>query len=275
MARQQVGLRFWQESVLIAGTYGAYSLVRNEFGSAAVDPAVAARNADRVIDLERFVGLYIEEEVQSVFIDATAFVQFWNLFYGLFHFLVTFAVLIWLYMADPTRYRFWRRAGLITTSSALVGFAAFPLMPPRLLGDCGPYGACQQGPSYVDTVTEVGGIWSFESSGLEAISNQYAAMPSLHVGWALWCALAVIPRLGSWWGRALALAYPALTVFAIVVTANHYWIDALGGAAIVAFGLFISQSWERLFAGTPSQARPGRSDSGPVDLDSTVGPGAA
>ena len=255
-ARQAAGLRFWKEAVLISAVYFAYSVVRNEFGSSAVEPAVAARNADRIIDIEKAMGLYIEADVQAAFIDWTAFIQFWNLFYGAFHFLVTFVALIWMYHRDPGRYRFWRRAGLIATSMAVVGYASFPLMPPRLLGDCGPYGACRPDIPYIDTVKDVGGIWSFESSGMEAISNQYAAMPSLHIGWALWCALLLVPRLRTPWARALAAAYPFLTLFAIVVTANHYWIDGLGGVAVVALGWVASTVWEQRWV-VPRRSRIG------------------
>jgi len=243
--RQKAGLKFWFEVLLVGGVYFAYSMVRNIFGSAAVEPAVAARNADRIIEIEKALGLYIEPDVQAAFIDATAFIQFWNLFYGVFHFLVTFGALIWMYLRFPDDYRFWRRAGLLATSSALIGFATFPLMPPRLLGSCSTYGACRSGESYVDTVIEVGGIWSFESSGFDLISNQYAAMPSLHVGWSLWCAVMLVPRLKTWWAKGLAATYPLLTMFAIVVTANHYWIDGLGGAAVVGVGYGVSKAWDR------------------------------
>lgn len=237
------------EIALCITVYTAYSLVRNLFGSAAVEPAVAAENADIIIDIEKALGLYIEADVQEFFVGATAFIQFWNLFYGAFHFAITFAVLIWLYVRCDVDYRFWRRTGLIATASALVGFAAFPLMPPRLLGDCGPYGACRPGQPFVDTVVEVGGLWSFESSGWEAVSNQYAAMPSLHIGWALWCALILVPRVRSMPAKVLAGSYPLLTMFAIVVTANHYWIDGLGGVAVIAVGYAISKTYGRRTSG--------------------------
>lgn len=237
--------RWWVEVVLVAGVYLAYSAVRNLFGSAAVGPDVAARNADIVIDIEKAMRLYVEADVQATFIDATAFIQFWNLFYGAFHFFVTFGVLMWLYARRDGSYRFWRRAGLIATVSALVGFAAFPLMPPRLLGDCGVYGACRPGQPFVDTVKELGGLWSFESSGWETVSNQYAAMPSLHIGWALWCAIVLVPRLRHPAAKVVAASYPVLTLFAIVVTANHYWLDGVGGVAVVAFGWGISRGWDR------------------------------
>ena len=70
-------------------------------------------------------------------------------------------------------------------------------------------------------------------------------MPSLHVGWALWCTLVLVPRLGPLWAKALAVSYPWLTMFAIVVTANHYWIDGVGGVLVVGFGWVASQAWER------------------------------
>lgn len=252
-ARGQHGLRFWREVVFVGGVYAVYGIVRNLFGSASVDQAVAVRNADLIIDWERAIKLYIEPDVQGWFIDQTGFIQFWNLFYGVAHFLVTFAVLIWLYLARPADYRFWRRAGLITTVSAIVGFAAFPLMPPRLLGDCGAFGACRADSPYVDTVIEIGGIWSFESPAMESISNQYAAMPSLHIGWALWSSLAVLALTRRKGVRIAALAYPLLTLFAIVVTANHYWLDAVGGALITALGLLLSRIREsrRMAKSTP------------------------
>jgi len=245
-SRGDAGLSFWKEALLIFVVYGGYGIGRNLFGSAAVEPEVAAANADRIIDVERAIGSYVEPTIQSWFIDWTAFIQFWNLFYGVFHFLVTFVVLIWLYLNRSASYRFWRRAGLIATVSSIIGFAAFPLMPPRLLGDCGRYGACRPDSPYVDTVIDVGGIWSFDTPALETISNQYAAMPSLHIGWALWASLAVLAHVRRPWVRALAYAYPWLTMFAIVVTANHYWIDALGGIAVVALGLLAS----RVYANT-------------------------
>jgi len=245
--RRERGLRLWIEALLVGGVYLAYGMVRNLFGSAAVEPKVAAANADRIIDLEEAIGLYIEADVQGWFIDATPFIQFWNLFYGVFHFLVTFGALIWLYVRFPSDYRFWRRTGLFATSLAVIGYAAFPLMPPRLLGDCGPYGACRGGERFVDTVADVGGIWSFESAGLETVSNQYAAMPSLHIGWAFWCALLLVPRLVSRPAKILAAIYPLLTLFAIVVTANHYWIDAVGGVVVVALGVLLSTIWRELW----------------------------
>jgi hypothetical protein len=85
---------------------------------------------------------------------------------------------------------------------------------------------------FVDTLDTIGGLWSYHSSAAKAIANPFAAMPSLHFGWALWCGT-------LWWSfarhpavRSLSVIYPALTLLAIVVTANHFWLDAVGGAII-------------------------------------------
>lgn len=245
---------WWRELALIAAFYAIYTITRNQFGSAAVDPRVAYRNANRIIDIEKAIGLYHEARIQEWFIDWTAFIQFWNLFYGTFHFVVTAGVLIFLYRRRPADYPFWRTAGLATTALALIGFSAFPLMPPRLLGDCGEFGACVANSPYVDTVADVGGLWSFDSGTAQKVSNQYAAMPSLHFAWAAWSALALGPHLRAGWARFCNAAYPALTVFAIVVTANHYWIDAVGGAVVLAVGLAFARWFQHL--GDRRAARP-------------------
>jgi hypothetical protein len=107
-------------------------------------------------------------------------------------------------------------------------------MPPRLLP--ASYG-------FVDTLAKVGGLWSFDSGTMKAVSNQYAAMPSLHFGWSSWCLFVLWPATeGRTWARVLLVAYPLATLFAIVVTANHFWLDAVGGATVlaVAYGVVIA-----------------------------------
>jgi hypothetical protein len=140
------------------------------------------------------------------------------------------------------------------TALAIVGFALFPLMPPRLLdAPCDEYGgACiaselrsdpEEGASfgYVDTLAEYGGPWSFDNETMTDISNQYAAMPSMHIGWSMWCAVATWPLLRRRWQRVVVMLYPLITLFCIIVTANHYWIDGVGG--LLAFGLGTLMGW--------------------------------
>ncbi len=235
--RQDLGIRWWREILLIGLFYFGYSIVRNQFGSAAVGPGLALNNAEIVIELERSLGLYIESTVQGWFLGWDAFIAVWNVFYGLLHFTVTFFTLMWLYLRFPEIYQRWRTTGLLCTGLGLVGFALFPLMPPRLLGDCGAYGACLADAAYVDTMVHYEGLWSFDSGTFQKLSNQYAAMPSIHFAWAFWCFLALRGRIRSNWGRVCLYLYPPLTLFAVVVTANHYWIDAVAGVLCLMLAL--------------------------------------
>jgi PAP2 superfamily protein len=242
-------LRWWFEVLLVLSFYGIYSSIRNVFGSAAVGPDRALTNAHRVIDVERAVGLFHEEAIQRAFIDWSGFIRFWNIFYGTFHFIVTIFALLWLFVRFPLRYEKYRNVLLSTTALALVGFSLFPLMPPRLLDDCiSQYGGCSGSYGFVDTLRHVGGLWSFDSGAMSNLSNQYAAMPSLHFGWSMWCCIALVPTFRSRIVRALLIIYPWVTLFAIIVTANHYWLDALGGAWVLLVGYFIGTMLTRLSA---------------------------
>ncbi|MGH9280881.1 MAG: phosphatase PAP2 family protein [Acidimicrobiales bacterium] len=220
-------LHWWREVLYAAGFYAVYSAIRNTQGSATVSAAHAFNNARHVIRLESVLGLYHEQALHQAFLGNRLFISFWNLFYGSFHFIVTVFALVWLFRKFPARYPRWRNTLAITTGLALVGFALYPLMPPRLLP--GNYG-------YVDTLRTYGALWSFDSGTMSKISNQYAAMPSLHFAWATWCALVLVPALESMWAKVLAALYPVFTLFAIVVTANHFVLDAVGGLVVLGVG---------------------------------------
>jgi hypothetical protein len=244
-AEREHRLYWWKEAAIIAAFYLVYSAVRNQFGSTLVDegqePVEAFTNAMRTIRWERAIGLFHEESIQDWFVPYTGFIQFWNTYYGTAHFIVTIGAFIWMYRRGRDHFPKWRNTLALTTALAIVGFSLFPLMPPRLLNDDGRYGgdriAAEQGYEdfgFVDTLEEIGGPWSFDSGTMQRISNQYAAMPSLHIGWATWCAIVMWGLTRRRWARALLVLYPIATLFCIVVTANHYWIDGLGG--LVALG---------------------------------------
>ena len=114
-------------------------------------------------------------------------------------------------------------------------------MPPRLLDSFGHHAAY----GYVDTLVKYPTFWSFNSSAMQTISNQYAAMPSLHCGWALWGCAVFLPRVKSWWAKALAIAYPVATVTVVVITANHYFLDGVGGAVIFIVGYALARAFTR------------------------------
>jgi hypothetical protein len=262
-------LAWWHEIVYIVLVYVAYSAVRNQFGSGDggfVVAETALNHAKAVIQVERNLHLYFEPDLQRWYLDlpGNGLIRFWNVYYGLGHFVVTSIALILMFRRQPGRYRLWRNTLAATTLLALVGFASFSLMPPRLLDDPGIYGGCQvyaEGGAdaipedwdahdagtppcdehgYVDSVAVYGGWASFGSEEMAAVSNQYAAMPSMHIGWSTWCALVFVPMIRSRWLKVVAIAYPVATLFDIMVTANHYWIDGLGGLACLACGFGVA-----------------------------------
>ena len=242
---RDTGLRWWKELLFVGCFYGVYTFIRDQFGSASVGAIHALHNAERVIDLERALGIFHEQAIQHWFLSWPWFIRLLDIYYGSLHFIVPIVVLVLLFRRWPEDYRLWRNTLAATTGLALIGFSFFPLMPPRLLCDCA-YGA---GPGFhygfVDTLVRYGGTWSFDSGAMKDVSNQYAAMPSLHVAWALWCACVVIPRLRPTWAKVLAGLYPVLTVVAVVVTANHYLLDAVGGAATLALGYLVGRAVTR------------------------------
>ena len=264
----------WVHEILVIGVvYMVYSFVRNQFGSATLavgdEPRHAFNNAVDIIKVEKAIGLFHEQAIQKWFIGTRWIIQFFNIFYGTAHFVVTLGILIWLFIRKRSTFARWRTTLMVTTVLALIGFALFPLMPPRLLNAyardctknetetsevvCYRYGGGELSeelhqPNYhfVDTLRTVGGLWSFDSKKLDAVSNQYAAMPSLHIGWSTWCMLVLLTFTKKRWARALAIAYPILTLTVIVATANHYIIDAVGGLVILGAGYLVA-SWVERF----------------------------
>jgi hypothetical protein len=246
-------LRWWREVLYTALFYGVYTAVRNQFGSDAVSPEYAYDNAMKIIDWQLAIGLYHEETLQDWFLPYEGFVRLWNVYYGTAHFIVTFGVLIWCFRRLPSQYRLWRTTFMGCTGLAIIGFTLFPLMPPRLLDAGPPWGggavaeARGQTWGYVDTLDEIGGLWSFNDSGMASISNQYAAMPSLHIGWSTWSAVVAWRLTKRRWARALWVLYPLATLFCIVVTANHFWLDGIGGLISLTAGFLVAKALLGLF----------------------------
>jgi len=242
-------LRWWREVLYILAFYGVYSVVRNTQGSASVSESRAFSNALEIIRAEKALGLYHEPGLQQTFLDWRWFIEFWNVFYGTFHFVVTVVALVLLFRRFPARYPQWRNTLAATTALALVGFATYPLMPPRLLPSS--YG-------YVDTLRAYGSLWSFDSGPVARVSNQYAAMPSLHFAWSMWSTLVLCTVLTRAWSKAVVVLYPVATVFAIVVTANHFVLDAAGGALVLGVGAVVGFGMAALSSRGRSPGRAGR-----------------
>jgi PAP2 superfamily len=217
---------WWQEIGIIALGYWLYSLGRNAIPQQA---SVAIRHGLSVQKLQGELHLNFELSINHFVAANEWLAQIMDYYYATMHFIITIAVMVWLFVRRPHLYRGARTVLFTTTLIGLAGFTLYPLAPPRLL----------PGSHYIDTV-EVFHTWgSLADPQIAAHSNQYAAMPSLHIGWALWCGLTVFMCARHLWIRILGLCYPFFTLMVIVGTANHYFIDAIGGAATItlAFGI--------------------------------------
>lgn len=222
--------RLWFEILLIAVSYWLYSLVRNAVPE---QKAAALANADWIWSVERFMGIAVEQSVNHAVNSVTWLIVSMNYYYATLHFVVTIGVLVWLFRRHPGRYAAARLALFATTAAALAGYYLFPLAPPRLMN----------GSKFIDTVM-VHQTWGSMASGnFKEMSNQYAAMPSMHIGWSLWCGLTVFALASAPWAKILGLLYPTVTLIVIVSTANHFWLDAVGGMACLAFGYAVSYAW--------------------------------
>ncbi|MFF7282848.1 bifunctional glycosyltransferase 87/phosphatase PAP2 family protein [Streptomyces griseorubiginosus] len=220
------------ELLLIRVTYAAYQQVRLAAtgGSNSAGRATAERHGQQILDLERFLHIDIEHWANHAVVKVGWLRNFFDQYYESLHFVVPLSVLAVLYWRRPVDYR-WARASLgFATLLALVGFWLYPLAPPRLMPALG----------VIDTVHGVQDFSKPDYGTLTALTNQYAAMPSLHFGWALWCGVVIAVVAPRWWMKGLGLLHPLFTVSAIVATGNHWVLDAVGGAAVVAGGFGLS-----------------------------------
>ncbi|MBC7269190.1 MAG: inositol phosphorylceramide synthase [Streptomyces sp.] len=222
-----------RELLLVAGLFLAYKAGRL-LGPDHTDGAFP--NAHRVWDLERALRLPDEGSVQSLLLHGEALARLANTYYATVHFPATAAFLVWLYLRRPAHYVWARRVLATVTAAALVVHLVFPLAPPRMLTATG----------LTDTA-RVFGPSVYGPPESDQLSNQFAAMPSLHFGWALMLAVGLIVATGSRL-RWLWLLHPALTLLVIVGTANHYWLDALVAAVLLTLALAVIQAPRRTAA---------------------------
>lgn len=224
--------RLWREIALIAVFYAAYTGVRLLIPH---DGTAAYAHAGQVLRLERVLDIDPELGLNHALMDVPWLARLANLFYATAHFAVTLAVLVWLYRRRPAHFVRLRTALMIATAVALIGFWVYPLAPPRFLGGLG----------YVDPVTALHTFGLYSSPEAGSMTNQFAAMPSMHAGWALWCAFSVVTLAHRPLVRALAVLYPIVTIMVIFSTANHYVVDAIAGLAITIGALIIGFSLHR------------------------------
>ena len=207
--------------------------------------ATAFDNADRIIDLESALPLDVVGWSQQLIIGSEAATKVVNNYYVYSHITFTVACLAWLFFRHRSSYERFRTCLVGATAAGLVVHAAFPLAPPRLVPELG----------LVDTLM-IYGPSVYSSDELASITNQFAAMPSFHVGWALLVAFAVVTTLESPW-RWMAAVHPAAMTFAVMATANHYFLDAVVGGALVLGAVQAHRAWQA------ARSRDSRSALGP------------
>ena len=213
--------RFLREAGLLVFAYFAYFLVR---GVTEGNFAEAREHAQILVEFERSLGIFVDPSTQALLLSQTALMKAANWIYVWGHWPVVGAVTIWLFAKRPAAYLVYRNAILISGAIGLVLYVTFPAAPPRLLGM-----------GFADTVFDqstFAGIMQPNS-----LTNQYAAFPSLHFGWSLLMGIAIMREAHSARFRLLAPFLPMAMLVSVVVTANHYIVDAVAGGmvAVIAF----------------------------------------
>jgi hypothetical protein len=225
----------WQLFVATCG-YVVYSLSVGAVqwaGAAHARESLAIQNAWHVIDFERLLGIFRERDLQSLIIGNDAAMQFFNGVYMWAHLPLIILLAVWLYVFHRPHFRETRNAVLISGAIALVIFQIFPVAPPRLV----------PGLNFVDTAAKVSGV--YDTVEPKVFFNPYAAVPSMHVGWVLLMGLSLWRFSPHAVVRWLGLALPLFMAFAVAVTGNHYFLDAVSGVVAAVIGLAAARFAER------------------------------
>lgn len=227
--------RLWLELAFSVGLYFAYSRTRRYVPRQKTE---ALHRAREVLHTERLLHVDFELSLNHAVSKIDWLTVGMNYYYATLHFIVTPAVLVWLYAMRPAYYRSVRTALYTATLLALIGFTFFALAPPRFLASQG----------FIDTIVSHHTWGSWDSGHVDSVSNQYAAMPSVHIVWSAWSGLTIAHLARRTWAKVLGLCYPMATFVVIISTANHFFADAVGGALALALGFLI----QRLLTGRPA-----------------------
>ena len=213
--------------------YNGYQVVR---GVTDGSEAEALANGASVIDLERSLGSFFEPGFQQALIDHTPWlIDFANFMYLNSHFVITTGFLVWLYLFRNEHFYFVRNMFMVAMALALVGYALYPTMPPRLF----------PGEGFTDTIAQFTGV-AQDSETASSLINQYAAVPSMHIAFSLMVAVPAAALSKHLVSRMLWSIYPLNVFFVIVATGNHYWFDAAAGAAVACMAVLAARQIARL-----------------------------
>jgi len=224
------------ELTLILGLWVIYSLARL-LGDTSMQPALD--RANDLLHIEKLIGIHWETPLNQLFTDHRMLGLAGSYWYATLHYVVTAAVLVWLWRLGADRYGPARRALVIGTLLGLVAYLTMPTAPPRFIS------------GYVDVLSlhAADGWWGADASaprGLGGLTNELAAFPSLHAGWALWVALALQVYATRRWVRVLGWVYAIGTAIVIVGTGNHWVIDALVGWLVILVSWALARAIGRI-----------------------------
>ena len=189
----------------------------------------AMAHAGQLLNIERALHLDPEHWLQHLALGHEWLMQFANNFYLYGHLPVLVGGAIWLYIKRPWAYPWFRNTFLLSALIGLSIYVVLPVAPPRFL------------PGFTDTMALYG--FNVDGSAAGPLYNPYAAMPSLHVGWSLLAGIAFIACGRAWWLRAAGVAMPVLMTLSVLMTVNHYLLDAVAGTAVVLVSLTLSTLW--------------------------------
>ena len=217
--------RFTGEAALLAGLFALWQYA----GSFSFMPSSGALPRGQWLwQAERWLHLPSETALQRVFLPHPLIIQFANLYYAVLHFPVLLCTLAWLFIWHRDQYRHVRTTVVLSTAAALI-IQFIPVAPPRLL----------TGTGLVDTAARYGQSVYGAVGGFDA--DQFSAMPSVHVSWAIIVAVAVVGAARTRW-RWLAVGYPVLTTLIVVITANHFWLDGVAAGLLVVLALALQKA---------------------------------
>ncbi|MYD53954.1 MAG: inositol phosphorylceramide synthase [Chloroflexi bacterium] len=230
---------FLRELVAVAVAALVYYLVRGAVSDRADEAFQRARD---ILELEQRFRLDWETPIHESILGSSALIDFANGAYFWGHMPLLIVLAIWLWRSHRMIWRRFRNALLVSAAVGMVCYFLFPTAPPRLMPELG----------YVDTLA-LRAAPAYQAQEVGLFVNPYAALPSLHVGWALLAGLAVWQTSRHPLMRAFAVAIPLSQSWAVVATANHWTLDAFAGSAVCAIAWLIVALSHRLSLRTPIQ----------------------
>lgn len=234
LARPVVRPRWWLDALVIAWLCWVYDLVAN---LAPLRLHAAIAHGTSVLNLEHTLHIDPELSLNRWLSGHHALASVLSYYYDNAHFVVTLGLLAWLWWRRVEEYRPLRNMLVLINVIGLVVFWLYPVAPPRMLS------------GFEDVVAASHTFGSWHTGALASAANQLAAMPSLHMAWAVWCAVVLWrtkARAGRLWiSRGIALLYPCITAVAVMATGNHYLLDVFAGIATAGLAALLTAAIER------------------------------